>query len=264
MIENIKSTCKSIDGYKMGFGEEEFYIKYTERKEGWDNQLRYNVVNADLGSHIIMDFAQETQKKMQPIIKKYKKKRNFCIVLPWLILFISIVLVSGFSLANRYMEYRSTQTNIENAQTNNNSGNEVQIQSEKNTITIDVPDISLNASSQSLMTKETVKIVLAAIIIVLVLYLIYILVLIKMYHNKMISDCGECLQKEFALFEKENRMDFYGEFEQIVTEYEQHYLEVLNEIFEGTALKCYTAKEQSEYDQLYKEWSNIQRMQEGV
>lgn len=260
MIENIRSICKSIDGYKLGFGEEEFYIKYNERKEGWDNQLRYNIVNADLGAHIIMDFAQEILERMQPIIQKFKKKRNFCIVLPFLILFIGIALVGGFSLANKYMEYKNTQTNIENAQTNNDSEDEIKIQSEKSTITIEVPDFSLDTSSQFLMTKDTIKPILVAVIVILVLYVFYALALIIIYQNKITSACGEYLQKEFALFEKENRMDFYGEFEQIVTEYEQYYLDVLNEIFEGTTLDCYTAKKQSEYDRLCEEWNNIQRM----
>lgn len=62
------------------------------------------------------------------------------------------------------------------------------------------------------------------------------------------------------MFEKEKRMDFYQELENIVTDYEQHYLQAFSELFHGTVLDSDSAKKDSEYNQLYDEWTKIQRM----
>lgn len=74
MIERISSMSKSIDGYKLGLGAQEFYVKYSERKESWDSQLLHRVESAGLGSNVIMDFAQESLGKIQGIIQDYQKK----------------------------------------------------------------------------------------------------------------------------------------------------------------------------------------------
>lgn len=255
MIENIRSICKGIDGYKLGFGEEEFYVKYNERKEGWDSQLRYNIENADLGSHVIMDFAQETLEKMRQTASKYKKKRNFQLGLSCLILLIGIVLVGGFSLANKYMEGRNKQIETEAAQSVSSN-----IVSDIESVMVTVSDLeSVKGSVTS--KKSNIKILYALIVIVIIaLCFIYTVVVMIFYHNKIISAFGECLQRESELFEKENRLDFHVEFEEIVSEYEQYYINAINGIFEGSTLEHYVAKKQSEYDQLRNEWDIIQRM----
>lgn len=252
-IEHIKSMCKSIDGYKLGLGEQEFYIKYNERKEGWDNQLLHSLESADLGSDNIMDFAKKTLEKIQEIIHSYQKKRNQYIFFPLLLVLLCAVLAGGFFLVSRHIDSKNAQTaqaNTETAPTNvtNNIVN-----------TISEP---LDKASE-IARLGVIKTVLYIIAIVLAIYAAYIIFLFITFHRKSLSACGECLQKECALFEKENRLDIHSELEEILTEYEKHYSDVLNDIFGSTMLGS-IVQETSGYKRLLQEWNTIQRMQEGA
>ncbi|MCM1264224.1 MAG: hypothetical protein NC313_16050 [Butyrivibrio sp.] len=239
MIENIRSICKSISGYKLGVGEEKFYIKYNERKEGWDNQLRYNIANADLGAHVIMDFAQATLEKIRKITPKYEKKKKVYLALPCIVMLIGLLIVGAFSL-------------VQSAK-NDDSGNEITIKRGETEITVDVSGLS---SSINGGVTSNIKIV----IIIIAVYAVYAAAVLIIYHNKLLSDYGECLRRESELFEKENRLDCYVKFGKIVADYEKYYLDVVNEIFEGTTLDYYSAKQQNEYEQFCNELNSIQKM----
>lgn len=104
---------------------------------------------------------------------------------------------------------------------------------------------------------------LSVIVVILIIYIVYIVSLVILFHHKSLSACGECLQKECALFEKENRLDIHSELEEILTEYEKHYLDIINDIFSGTTLDS-IAKDGYEYKQLLQEWNTIQRIREGA
>lgn len=238
MMETIRSICKSINGYKLGFGEEEFYIKYSERKEGWDNQLRYNIANADLGAHVIMDFAQETLEKIRQITNKYKKEKNIRLAVPLAIL-VCIVLVSVFLSTNKATEDRSERT-------------------ETTAVTIEMLDSVSNMVSNK--TDNAVSRMLVIIFVLIAAYFVYAIIIVISFNTKRIAAQGECLRRESELFEKENRMDCHGEFEKIVDEYEQYYSDVLNEIFEKTTLNRYSEKQQNEYEQFCNELNSIQKM----
>lgn len=254
MIERIKSMCKNIDGYKLGLGEQEFYIKYSETKKGWDVQLLHRIESTDLGSNAIMDFAQESLGKIQGIIRNYQKKRNLRIFLPLLIMLLCSLLAGGFFLAGKHMDSQNgqdVQTNTENAETNSTNIFPVPANT-------GVLDQVIEAGRLSIIQS-----VLIAIAVILIIYIAYIVFLLILFHHKILSACGECLQKECALFEKENRLDIHSELEEILTEYEKHYLDIINDIFSGTTLDS-IAKDGYEYKQLLQEWNTIQRMREGA
>lgn len=255
MIEKIKSILNSINGYKMGFGEEEFYIKYSERKEGWNKQLQYKIETADLGRTLIMDFAQDTLKKIQEITRNYKKKRKFHIFLPLLILLICTLVAGGL----KYMDFQNAQANTETVETN--SENNAQTNSDEFAPILQNVISNTTKGATDAASVLLNKVIIRFVFAVLLAYAVYIVLMIRIYHKKILSACGECLQKECALFEKENRlnMNIENELEEILTEYEQHNLEALNEIFKGTTLD-YVKTGYTEYTELFEEWETIQRM----
>lgn len=255
MIEKIKSILNSINGYKMGFGEEEFYIKYSERKEGWNKQLQYKIETADLGRTLIMDFAQDTLRKIQEITQNYKKKRKFHIVLPLLILLICALVAGGL----KYMDFQNAQASTETVETN--SENNAQTNSDEFAPILQNVISNTTKGATDAASVLLNKVIIVFVFAVLLAYAVYIVLMIRIYHKKILSACGECLQKECALFEKENRlnMNIENELEEILTEYEQHNLEALNEIFKGTTLD-YVKTGYTEYTELFEEWETIQRM----
>lgn len=254
MIERISSMSKSIDGYKLGLGAQEFYVKYSERKESWDSQLLHRVESAGLGSNVIMDFAQESLGKIQGIIQDYQKKRNRCIFLPLLILLLCGLLSGGFFLVNKHMDSQNAQTEQANAE--NIETNDVD-----KIIDYGVDVVGGLMDSSSAVEGAVTKMVLIILVAVLAVYIAYVIFLVITFQQKSLSACGEFLQKECALFEKENRLDIHSELEDMLAEYEKHYFDT--NIFSGMTLGSIGA-DGYEYKQLLQEWNTIQRMREGA
>lgn len=161
------------------------------------------------------------------------------------------------------MDFQNAQANTETVETN--SENNAQTNSDEfapilqnaiSSTTKGATDVATDAASVLLN-----KVIIVFVFAVLLAYAVYIVLMIRIYHKKILSACGECLQKECALFEKENRlnMNIENELEEILTEYEQHNLEALNEIFKGTTLD-YVKTGYTEYTELFEEWETIQRM----
>lgn len=250
MMEYLKRTFQSIRGYKIGVGSKKFFYE-SESQIRMGNTVLQEMEVIDSGSENIIEFAQKTKDIIKDKVKKIQRKKKFLAWLPFIVLFLFLVVQSMITRDKNEAILEKVQA--ESVQTENGEDKGIDIDELKEIVEIGQSVIQITQKIGISKLGEIFSSVLnfsvsllvslgAALIIVLLLiialYMLYLKKLKKWCNQRIARECGEYLQTELHRYEKENHMllRMNEMFEKALQEYEQQYMNVLDRIFEDTKL----------------------------
>lgn len=270
MLNSMKSMFNSIDGYKIGIGNEKFYNEYEELRVGIDKKVLGEAETADIGGNDILSFGYRTKDKIKSIVKKVERKRK---VLAWVPLIILIVL---FMISAVVQKEPNSEVNVS---TESITVSDSQIDNVTKEIAVDIAkevgkqatkNVSLSAVKSIITSVASfVAALVASLGILLIFILLLIIVIYNFYLKKLKVWCdkqitkesGSYLKAELIQFEHNNYFAFKLDniMKTAADEYEQQYMNVLSNIFKGAYYDSNNLQqsEASKVSFLREEWNKI-------
>lgn len=227
MLEHMKSMFCSIKHPVLG-NEKAFY-ELEEKQTLLEKRVLNTVANSDVGKNDIISFAQRTGAKIKGIVKRYELKRK---ILTWLPVLVIILVVVGSSILGGNKSAAVTEASDTEAQMSESGQAVIDFVEGKLTEQLSNAMDGLSEAIGALTIPFLIALI-AIVMIVIVLYRLYIKGLQKSCDRAICQRCEEYLLKEFISFEQgdslKQRMDEI--IKDAVSEYEQQYLQLLNETF---------------------------------
>ena len=246
MVEHLRSMFQSMDGYKLGVGNEKFYNEFETQKEGLDNRLQNEMTTREVGGSTITDFAQKTEKKVKKIVSKFVKIRKLLAWVPVIVLLL--VLTTGF-----VVKQNNQQDTTEEMQEQSSWVSDLKSQ---------IFDFAKEIVSQGVSSSGIgIGVFILISVIVVVLYFAYVNILKSWCNRRICTVCGEYLQTELEAFKRSDSiMPMLNEaVNSSVIEYEQEYLTILHQILFGSVFDA-DENEQSkmrEFESLKVAWNKL-------
>lgn len=259
MLDHMKSMFQNIGGYRKGIGNEKFYLEYEARRNGIDQRILGDAQTADIGGNNIISFGQKTKEVIKEMVKKLVRKRK---LLSWVPLLILVCLLM-MGVIVRQGQSRQETERIEETNGNDNAViKDVAQELGKKVIKEASPGIvkSVAGFIRTLLVSLGAFVVLVLLVIVL-LYIAYLKILKQWCNHQICKRCGEYLKTELSRFEQEN--GFSSKLDTVmlnaVDEYEQQYMEVLNQLLTGTDYEQQNQQQNkmAEWNALREQWNTL-------
>lgn len=264
MMKYIKNMFQSISGIQMGISNKKYYTEYEEKKEIMDDRFLKQVENGELGGSPIVDFGFETKNKVKKLVSKAQKKKRFLTLLPVILVIAYLFLSRVFPVVEKYIEYQTAKVESTKAATESKNGE--MIENVVSGVVNGVDTIKANRVAESAKAVGGINVWTIIIIVgvIFIAYRAYIKMLTRQYNDQVSKTCGEYLRGELLRFEENCRINAGAHIERIVADYEQQYLNTLNEIFKESDLDT-TAEDETnrELDKIIQEWNHIKQNLNG-
>lgn len=259
MLNHMKSMFQSIGGYRKGIGNEKFYLEYEARRNGIDQKILGEAQTADVGGNDLISFGQKTKDIVKKIVKKLVGKRK---LLAWVPLLVLLCLFTVSSVA-RQEQNRQTLESAEEMKENEDS----QIKD----LAIDLGKKAVQSASAGVLQAVAGSLlaliislgsmVIFLLLLIIFLYLCYLKILKQWCDHQICKKCGEYLKTELSSFEQENGLSLKLDTVMLnaVDEYEQQYMEVLNQLLTGTDYERQNQQqnEMAEWNALREQWNTL-------
>lgn len=259
MMNHMKSMFQSIGGYKSDIDSKKFYYEYEEIRTGIDQKVEGQIQTEDIGGDEIMSFAQRTKEHVKNIVKKLTLKKKLFAWLPFLVLLCVLMIGVVGKMAGQKNDTKQVETDVESDGSFFNDaltefGKKALKENSLETIVKGLPSVLSNIAAA-----------LALVVITIVLlYMLYLRMLRKWRDHQIGRQCGEYLKTELIQFEQTNGLSakLDAAMEYAVEEYEQQYINVLNNLFQGSQyhLQHAGAGSVTEFASLRAEWNRIQNL----
>lgn len=259
MMNHMKSMFQSIGGYKNDIDSKKFYYEYEEMRTGIDQKVEGQIQTEDIGGDEIMSFAQRTKEHVKDIVKKLTLKKKLFAWLPFLVLLCFLTIGVVGKMAGQKNDSKQVEAD---AESNGSFFNDVLTEFVAPMLT-NIADSrsTIDSNGNSLSAFSPLALVVIAIVL---LYMLYLRMLRKWCDHQIGRQCGEYLKTELIQFEQTNGLSakLDAAMEYAVEEYEQQYINVLNNLFQGPQYHPQHAEAGSvtEFTPLRAEWNRIQNL----
>lgn len=259
MVDQMRSMFQSIGGYRNGIGNETFYLEYEGQKDGINKSVLAEAETADIGGSDIISFGQKTGDVVKSVVKKLVRKRKFLAWVPLLVLLC--LLMTGVVVS--HVQNRQESKRMEIADENEDAiVRDAARELGKMAIKKATPGVikAVGGFFKSLFVSLGVFLVLVLMVIGL-LYMCYLKILKHWCNRQIRKRCGEYLKTELSRFEQENGLSpkVDSVMQSAADEYERQYMEILHQMFAGTAYGAQDAQqgERAEWNALCDKWNAL-------
>ena len=251
MMDHMKSLFQDIGGRSDGIGNQKFYYEYESGRDNLERKLMGEAATSDFGSSAIMEFAQKTKNGIHNIGRKLRIKKIFY---AWLPLLLMIAVFTGVAITHY-------------PQTGMPAATEATAESPLSPL----PDGKWTAKqlgggvlvSLAYFAAGAVASLGAASLFLALLciafYGMYLSLLQAWFKGQICKRSEKYLKAELNRFFQDKTMEKKASeaIEDMIIQYEQQYLSVLNHILKGTPYSQETSKGAARFQALREEWNDF-------